>query len=325
MEYRELSFSSPTEPVLAEIATLLSTEWSGFTAESLYAKYAGNPHALPGTAHFICVYDGGRLVAANGYIPSRFRIGERVTLGVQDCDSFVRAECRGKGVFSALVRRAEAYFEGLGYDFLFGFPNAFSTGAYEKLGWTDVREVAYEGKPILFGSAGSGRAARGARGGIRVERISLEAAAALESYPAGEGRLELSPAYAAWRFPATRGSYEASLASAPGGDRAWAITGYDTATKALRICALGGATGPARVGLLRALGRQASRPLARIQACAPLDAAELADFRRAGFLPPALMRRIRRSTTKLICRTLGGRDAILASPWRIQYADFDTV
>jgi GNAT superfamily N-acetyltransferase len=322
MEYRELTFASVNDPALAEIATLLSSEWTGFSPASLYRKYAGNPHALPGTAHFICVYDEGSLVAANGYLPARFRIGNRSVLGVQDCDSFVKAECRGKGIFSGLVRRAEASYGAMGYDFLYGFPNVFSRGAYEKLGWTFVRDIDYVGKPLLLAPQTRGQTTRA---GLRIEPISVEAAAVLESYPENEVRLELGKDFAAWRFPAARGLYEAFLATDSRGECAHAITAYNEDSGALKICVLGGSSSEARIALLRQLGRRMGRRVKRILACAPNDSSELSEYRRAGFLTPSIMRFVKHSTTTLICKELSDRSAPTDLSWRIQYADYDTI
>lgn len=323
MEYRELEFTRGDDPVLGEIAGLLSTEWKGFSATSLHSKYVGNPHALPGTAHFICVYDGGRLVAANGYIPSRFRMGNKTLLGVQDCDSFVRAECRGKGIFSALVRRAEDYFSRQGYDFLYGFPNEFSRGAYEKLGWETLREIGYVGKPCFQRAGGASFPAR--EGRVHIERIPIEAAASLEDHGEDEMGLDLDPEYATWRFPASRGDYAAYLATDPSGQCAHAITAYDAESQALRICSLGGASLEARIFLLRSLGRVSGRKVSRIQACASPNAEEARGYSRAGFLPPSLMRLIKRSSSLLIRKPLTVPGGVSDKAWRIQYADYDTI
>jgi len=321
-ELRALRFDNPDAPELAEVAALLNTEWSGFSPALLFAKYGGNPRAPEGAAHFVGAYADGALVAANGYIPARYRAGGSSLLGVQDCDSFVRSDWRGKGVFSRIVAWSEQHYRAAGCDFLYGFPNENSFRAYEKAGWTIGRLVDYVAKPMvpfiersILGAA--------ARKGYVIEPVGLdEVPDEVPEDPGASLALDLGEGYARWRFSRERGAYRAWRAGDGAGRSAWAVARYDGGRGA-RIMASGGDVGLLSLALRAATLGEGRERLAI--ACQPAEEARSGAFRRAGFLGPRLTAFVKRRTMRLVYRSFNPGVGDLSRLLDLQYADYDTV
>lgn len=322
IELKPLRLASPDDPALAALASLFGTEWTGFSPALLYAKYAGNPFAPTGAANFVAAYSGGELVAANGYIPARYRAGDTTLLGVQDCDSFVRADWRGKGVFSRIVAWSEEHYRAAGCDFLYGFPNENSFRAYEKAGWTIGRLVEYTAKPVVPILERLALSAAD-RKGLVVEPVAVAALPGGESrHDGGALELDLGGGYARWRFAEERGDYEAWRVRDREGRIAWAVTRRDGG-RGIRIMSVGGDTNLLPFALRAAILGPSGERLAI--ACHPVDHARARAFRLAGFLGPRITSLVKRRTMRLVYKNFNSGTGDLSCLLDLQYADYDTV
>lgn len=352
MEVREVFFTSENDPLLARIVGLFSTEWSGFEAASLYRKYADNPAAKADTPHFLCVFDGEDLVAANGYIPALYTGPEGSLACVQDCDSFVAKAYRKQGLFSAVIERAEKIFTERGYDVLYGFPNSRSFKAYSNAGWTHNRDIVYTMRLLDprsgFSRRTKARASallkplasllyacfqRSARSGAAKWRARGYTEEALEggSYrddPAsrdGIFALELYPSYVAWRFPRERGRYTTIRASGGAGRGGEVLLKSEEGKSTVRLLALSGESAESRRAALAFACDRFSRSATKILACAPIDEGELREFRTAGFLSPRLTSRLWGMRTPFVYKCLRPGLDLGRAAWRVQFSDYDTV
>jgi GNAT superfamily N-acetyltransferase len=330
LEFRPIRFDAPTDQALKDITELYLEEWTGFSPETLYAKYAGNPQA-PGTfPYFLGVYIDGKLAGANGYIATNFTSGGERYLGVQDCDSYVGKAYRGQGIFGKLIRECERLFAELGADFLFGYPNENSFGSYQRLGWTIGRHIDYQGKAYV-GPLGAMMLARDKAALRTAERQGYELReldpAALGSEGADLRGLGdhlagqyVDGSYLAWRLRAERARYKAVLVRKDT-QSSWVAWRQDEGS--IKIMALGGQSAGMALALRSACISLGGR--GRAQACSPLSEPAALAFRAAGFMGPTLMRMIKKRTMRVVYKALGTRTPDVGNLLDVQYADFDTV
>ncbi len=330
IEFRPIRFTTPKDQALKDITALFLEEWSGFSPEALYAKYAGNPQAPDSMPHFLGVYVDGQLAGANGYIATRFVQGSATFLGVQDCDSYVAKAFRGQGIFGKLIRECERLFAESGADFLFGYPNENSFGSYRRLGWTIGRHIDYQGKAYL-GPLVSLMAARDRALIRKAERrgfVARELSPAELGVEGGDLRLlagnlvgqYVDGPYLAWRLRAERARYKAM--SVRKGERfSWAAWRQDEGS--VKIMALGGEPEGMALALRYACAGLQGR--GRAQACSPLAEPSRKAFALAGFMGPTFMRLIKKRTMRVVYKALNDRTPDIGSLLDVQYADFDTV
>ena len=114
--------------------------------EALSWAFASNP------APFAVARQDGAVVGVSAYIQSRMKFGAARGVGLQAVDSFVSAEMRGQGIFSALARRYDSHAEEAGADLVWGFPNDNAAPAwFGKLGWQPHGQVPFLIKPLRAG------------------------------------------------------------------------------------------------------------------------------------------------------------------------------
>lgn len=96
-------------------------------------KHYHNPNAQGG--NIFAAYHGEEMVGINAFIPMKYQYRGETFWGMQSCDSAIRKEHQGKGAFTKIISEATEHFRIIGSDFVFGFPNKKSYGAFVKLGW----------------------------------------------------------------------------------------------------------------------------------------------------------------------------------------------
>ena len=84
---------------------------------------------------------GGSVVGARPFLPLRMRAGGETTVGLQTCDTVVRADHRRRGVFTAMTSWAYDRYARLEPTFAFHLPNAVAREAYRSVGAREVGEV----------------------------------------------------------------------------------------------------------------------------------------------------------------------------------------
>lgn len=121
----------------------LPEQRTGVDAGELEWKFHDNP---AGKGLITVGREAGEAIAINGFMASRFLIGDRELIGHQSMDTIVGTAARGKGVFGKLINK---FYDQADSALLYGFPNQNSAkGFFGKLGWTKFGEVPMLVRPL---------------------------------------------------------------------------------------------------------------------------------------------------------------------------------
>ena len=104
--------------------------------ENWLRKHYGNPASAE--PKLFGAFDGEKLVGINGFLEMNYAYGNVKFRVVQSCDTAVDPDYRGRGIFTKLIRSAEAEFRDQGYDAMIGFPNFNSHPGFLKMGWLEM-------------------------------------------------------------------------------------------------------------------------------------------------------------------------------------------
>ncbi len=127
------STSAQQVALLNEVATANTTE-----ADWLY-KHRDNP--LSKGYHVFGAVNNDGIIGLNGFMSMDFQIENHVFQAVQSCDSAVKTNYQGKGVFTKIIKESERFYKNLHVDLMFGFPNKNSYPGFIKLGWLHMLDV----------------------------------------------------------------------------------------------------------------------------------------------------------------------------------------
>lgn len=103
-----------------------------FTLEQWNNKHFSNPYV--GCSENIGLFDDGKLVAFNMFMPQEYIINGKKQLLLQSCESVVSIDYRGKAYLSKILIKAEDLLKNK-YDMIYGVPNDKSERTFEKLGY----------------------------------------------------------------------------------------------------------------------------------------------------------------------------------------------
>jgi GNAT superfamily N-acetyltransferase len=351
-EFRWEKLSSPDDPLLVMISELFSTEWSGLSPDHLYQKYSSNPASLAGTDDFLCVFDDGKLIAANGYIPATYSAADQVIRGVQDCDSFVLREYRRQGIFSKVVEAAVKHYSELGYDFIFGFPNGKSFSSYCRAGWRLERSIEYCVNPIdpkklakripclvslspLLGILGVWSQIKKSSAKKRIVRWKNQGFTFESSVCQGiqiplcsvgqEMRLNMKDGFSSWRFSEEKGNYIFMQASSDMKGKAWAVFARNPEKASFDLCTFDFTSKHAFRVLLDGLVADNQYNVEYIRACSSSSRSRRKALTAVGFWGKPLTRIFKTPKTAFMYHILSENYDAFRFNWEIEFVDYDTI
>ncbi|QCJ48400.1 GNAT family N-acetyltransferase [Haloprofundus sp. MHR1] len=109
------------------------------TSEWFDWRYGG-PHT-DDVRMFLAEKDG-EIVGAEPFISFEIRGGDETVYALQPADAMVHPDHRRNGLLTRITEAAIDYYTDNGPSFIFNFPNQAAIGAFLKLGWVQVGEVA---------------------------------------------------------------------------------------------------------------------------------------------------------------------------------------
>lgn len=101
-----------------------------------------------GNSIFFGMFDNNKLIAMNAFMPMQFIYKNEVYNVVESCESAVAPDYRNRGIFSKIIKYAEAWLGSNGYDFIIGFPNINSYPGFMKLGWEVIDVTEHFGRIV---------------------------------------------------------------------------------------------------------------------------------------------------------------------------------
>lgn len=104
-----------------------------------------------GKSFFFGVFDNDNLIAMNAFMPMQFVYKNKLYNVVESCESAVALDYRNRGIFSKIIKYAEAWLASHNYDFIVGFPNINSYPGFMKLGWEVLAVMEHFGKIVNLG------------------------------------------------------------------------------------------------------------------------------------------------------------------------------
>jgi GNAT superfamily N-acetyltransferase len=144
MKWNDYQFSTYTDEDIAEILTLVSALWgnnASLNHDYFTWKHRSNPF-LTGDIGIVAKY-AGRVIGFLGYVPAEYIVDNNRFMILQQCDTVVHPEHRGKGLFSAMSR-AGLQMYGSEYKYVVNFTSNYVTaGGLLKLGWQPLTTVRY--------------------------------------------------------------------------------------------------------------------------------------------------------------------------------------
>ncbi len=107
---------------------------SSETESMWHQKHYMNP--LSKASNVFCAIEGERIIGLSTYVPLQYIYQNTIYSAIQPCDVCVDPAYQGRGIFTGILKYAEAYYADQGWDVMITFPNNKSYGAFIKLGWT---------------------------------------------------------------------------------------------------------------------------------------------------------------------------------------------
>lgn len=218
-------------------------------------KHLENPF---GASPIWIAEDGGRLAGVRAMMRWRFRRGDARLHAVRAVDTATHPDFQGRGVFSALTRRAVEELRTEGVNFVFNTPNDKSRPGYLKLGWYEAGRVAIAGRPLSVGGARRMATARVAAAKWS-ESETFGTTARLADRSSSLWTTDTSETYLAWRY-----GFEPLHYRAVSSDNGWAEA-------VARVRRRGGARELALVDVASADGESAHRAVRALLDVAPAD------------------------------------------------------
>lgn len=125
----------------AGVLSLLETQWGYRPTPTWFEwKYVDDPYRDE-VSMTLAEHDG-EIVAVQGYVPCRVRMGDRDVAALKPVDAVVHPDHRRKGLYSRITEHAIQYYRDREPAFFFNYPNAASLGAQQQLGWSEVEVVS---------------------------------------------------------------------------------------------------------------------------------------------------------------------------------------
>jgi GNAT superfamily N-acetyltransferase len=144
MKYHGYQLSPYTGADIEEILSLVSALWgddTSFNRNYFIWKHRKNPF-LKGDIGIVARYSGN-IIGFLGYVPAEYRIDVNRFMILQQCDTVVHPEHRGKGLFSAMSKTGMQIYGGE-YRYIVNFTSNYMTaGGLLKLGWQPLAPVRY--------------------------------------------------------------------------------------------------------------------------------------------------------------------------------------
>jgi len=322
-----------TDAIRDAYLELLPDQGQAIAAGKLEWKFRDNP---AGTGMVAIARADGEIIGVNGFMPSRFMLGEREARAYQSMDTIVAPAARGKGVFPALLK---CFYERTDGALIYGFPNASSSpGFFGKLGWSRFGPVPMLFRPLRTGYflKRFGRLmpdvrvpilSRPLRDFERIARFDETATAAWRSFSTGIAcALDRDADFLNWRL-ADHPAEEYDILRAPDGsftvhsvsDKHGGRIGY-----LMEAIGAGATLAPLISASLRDMA--ASGADAALAWCLP-GSPNYAAHRKAGFYPlPPKLRPVVINFGARPLRSEAGMDAITdPRGWYVSYLDSDTV
>lgn len=141
----EITIEGPSQALIAAYVASGLDRGAG-DGDALAGWFSANPYP------FAVARAEGDIVGVSAYIWSRMQFGAGNGQSCQAVDSFVRADMRGRGIFSALARAYDAHACRSGADLVWGLPNDNAAPAwFGGLGWHNHGQVPFLIKPLRAG------------------------------------------------------------------------------------------------------------------------------------------------------------------------------
>jgi GNAT superfamily N-acetyltransferase len=144
MEWHGYQLSTFADEDIEEILILISALWgndTSFNRDYFTWKHRKNP-LLTGNIGIAAKY-AGKVVGFLGYVPAEYQTGDSRFSILQQCDTVVHPEHRGKGLFSAMSKMGMNLHAGE-YSYIVNFTSNYMTaGGLLKIGWQPLAPVRY--------------------------------------------------------------------------------------------------------------------------------------------------------------------------------------
>lgn len=131
----DVTYQMAEKDSIPQQVALFNKAFGSSETESMWhQKHYMNP--LSKASNIFCAMEGDRIVGLSTYVPLQYIYQNTVYHAIQPCDVCVDPAFQGRGIFTGILKYAEAYYASHGWDVMVTFPNKKSYGAFIKLGWT---------------------------------------------------------------------------------------------------------------------------------------------------------------------------------------------
>jgi hypothetical protein len=144
MKWNDYQLATYTDEDIEEILALIGTLWgndTSFNRQYFIWKHRMNPFLRRNIG--IVARFAGRVIGFLGYVPAEYKIGNNSFMTLQQSDTVVHPEYRGKGLFSVMSKTGLQMYGGE-YKYIVNFTSNYMTaGGLLKLGWLPLANVQY--------------------------------------------------------------------------------------------------------------------------------------------------------------------------------------